>query len=301
MFEKNASRHTQPNACQTQIKRRTTLSLQASSRRSESNLDLRNNALVNARRSWKKSSGKIAPRRTQMSASQSQLERKTSVGLAYNSRRKSNLDHINNATVKRCSWKMPSEKNAPRRTQRNASQSHLERGTTTDLACSIRSKSNLDRTNNAAVQFHCFWKIPPGKVAHSCTQLNERQSQLERRGIMDREGSHLGVAFTRQSEHQVECKTAKTSALIVILFILLVYPRIIVIIYSLSVATRIKSANHARLWMRILLYCYSAVNPFLYSLRHREIWREFLKLVSCCCGERRRARERDNMNVTTSR
>lgn len=57
-----------------------------------------------------------------------------------------------------------------------------------------------------------------------------------------------------------EFKIAKTTAIMVILLILLVYPRIILIIYSFSAATDL---NHAKLWIRILLYSNSVVNPFL--------------------------------------
>ena len=89
-------------------------------------------------------------------------------------------------------------------------------------------------------------------------------------------------ARKRQRESQLEFKILKTTGLIVMLFFLLVFPRIVVIIYSISAGNDLESVIHARLWMRILLYCNSAVNPFLYSLRHREIWREFMKLVRCC-------------------
>jgi len=89
-------------------------------------------------------------------------------------------------------------------------------------------------------------------------------------------------ARKRQRESQLEFKILKTTGLIVMLFFLLVFPRIVVIIYGISAGNDLESVIHARLWMRILLYCNSAVNPFLYSLRHREIWREFMKLVRCC-------------------
>ena len=89
-------------------------------------------------------------------------------------------------------------------------------------------------------------------------------------------------ARKRQRESQLEFKILKTTGLIVMLFFLLVFPRIVVIIYSVSAGNDMEYVIHARLWMRILLYCNSAVNPFLYSLRHREIWHEFMKLVRCC-------------------
>lgn len=141
MCGKNASRRTKPSASQTQLKRRTTLSMQASSRRSKSNLDVRNNALVNVRRFGEMPRSKITPRRTQMNASQSEFEGKTSVGLAYRNRKKSSLDHTNNAGVKVCSWKIPSENIAPTRIQLKAPQSQLERGTRAGLAAT--SEVNL--------------------------------------------------------------------------------------------------------------------------------------------------------------
>ena len=88
----------------------------------------------------------------------------------------------------------------------------------------------------------------------------------------------FGAIPWRHRERQHEFKIA----IIVTLFVLLVYPRTILIIYSFSAETNVNSAIHAKLWMRILLYSNSMVNPFLCSLRHREIWREFVKWFAPC-------------------
>lgn len=134
----------------------------------------------------------------------------------------------------------------------------------------------------------CPCEFSETSMVSSCDQTTQLpRKTLPKRVLENHSDSKLSRindarARKRQRESQLEFKILKTTGLIVMLFFLLVFPRIVVIIYSISAGNDLEYVIHARLWMRILLYCNSAVNPFLYSLRHREIWHEFMKLVRCC-------------------
>ena len=134
----------------------------------------------------------------------------------------------------------------------------------------------------------CPSEFSETSMVSSCDQRTQlRRKTLPKRVLENHSDSKLSSindarARKRQRESQLEFKILKTTGLIVMLFFLLVFPRIVVIIYSVSAGNDMEYVIHAKLWMRILLYCNSAVNPFLYSLRHREIWHEFMKLVRCC-------------------
>ena len=78
-----------------------------------------------------------------------------------------------------------------------------------------------------------------------------------------------------------ERKAAKTIAIVIGAFVLLVYPRIILILYHFA-APETAQSEHARFWIRILLYSNSVVNPALYAYRHNEFKREFKKIFLKC-------------------
>ena len=84
-------------------------------------------------------------------------------------------------------------------------------------------------------------------------------------------------AYSQKREH----KAAKTIAIVIGVFVLLVYPRIILILYHFA-APETAQSKHARFWIRILLYSNSVVNPALYTWRHDEFKREFRKIFLKC-------------------
>ncbi|KAL9954368.1 hypothetical protein ACROYT_G041893 [Oculina patagonica] len=84
-------------------------------------------------------------------------------------------------------------------------------------------------------------------------------------------------AYGQKKEH----KAAKTIAFVFGAFVLLVYPRIILILYHFA-APETAQSKHARFWIRILLYSNSVVNPALYAYRHHEFKREFKKIFLKC-------------------
>ena len=88
-----------------------------------------------------------------------------------------------------------------------------------------------------------------------------------------------------------ERKAAKTVGLVIAAFILLVYPRIIMILYHFG-NEETSSSKVARFWMRVLLYANSAVNPTFYAYRHKGFRNEFKKMGLQCLGLGRRIRER---------
>jgi hypothetical protein len=88
-----------------------------------------------------------------------------------------------------------------------------------------------------------------------------------------------------------ERKAAKTVGLVIAAFILLVYPRIIMILYHFG-NEESASSKIARFWMRVLLYANSAVNPAFYAYRHKGFRKEFKKMGLQCLGLGRAIRER---------
>ena len=83
------------------------------------------------------------------------------------------------------------------------------------------------------------------------------------------------------SDQKKERKMASTIGFVIGAFVLLVYPRIILILYHF-VAQETVESRHARFWIRILLYSNSVVNPALYAWRHKEFKREFKKILLKC-------------------
>lgn len=96
-----------------------------------------------------------------------------------------------------------------------------------------------------------------------------------------------------------ERKAAKTIAFVIGAFILLVYPRIIMLLYHMA-NKETPSSRLARFWVRVLLYSNSAVNPAVYAWRHKEIRREFKKILKKC-WHRLACKDKHQIDVTKSR
>lgn len=94
----------------------------------------------------------------------------------------------------------------------------------------------------------------------------------------------VSVAFgdrsMRKEQHQ-DRKTAKTIGIVIGAFIILVYPRIILILYHFG-APASPTSKLAKFWARILLYSNSVVNPMLYAWRMREFRNEFSRILLKC-------------------
>lgn len=71
---------------------------------------------------------------------------------------------------------------------------------------------------------------------------------------------------------------AKTIAIITCVFVICIYPRIVLILYHLAVKENQESRSW-RLWLKVLIYINSVVNPFLYGWRFRDFRREFFYLI----------------------
>ena len=103
------------------------------------------------------------------------------------------------------------------------------------------------------------------------------------------------TSFRNESPAQREIhrdhRIAKTIAIIIGIFILLVFPRISLIMYHFIVPES-QASRLARLWIRVLLYTNSSVNPVLYFWRHGEFRREFLGVVLPWARTRRRQKRR---------
>ncbi|XP_031565992.1 adenosine receptor A2b-like [Actinia tenebrosa] len=90
----------------------------------------------------------------------------------------------------------------------------------------------------------------------------------------------FGDRSMRKEQHQDQ-KTAKTIGIVIGAFIILVYPRIILILYHFG-APASPTSELAKFWARILLYSNSVVNPMLYALRMREFRNEFSRILMKC-------------------
>lgn len=89
-----------------------------------------------------------------------------------------------------------------------------------------------------------------------------------------------GDRSMRREQNQ-DRKTAKTIGIVIGAFIILVYPRIILILYHFGAAAT-PSSKLAKFWARILLYSNSVVNPMLYAWRMREFRNEFSRILLKC-------------------
>ncbi|XP_020896991.1 adenosine receptor A2b-like [Exaiptasia diaphana] len=81
----------------------------------------------------------------------------------------------------------------------------------------------------------------------------------------------------RKDQHR-DYKTTKTIGIVIGALILLVYPRIIMILYHYANPSTLAS-ELATFWVRILLYSNSVINPMLYAWRMREFRMEFGKII----------------------
>ena len=106
-----------------------------------------------------------------------------------------------------------------------------------------------------------------------CSTVHSRH----RRYLDERQDRQVLDTCGRKKEH----KAANTIAIVIGAFVLLVFPRIILILYHFA-APETAASKHARFWIRILLYSNSVVNPVLYAWRHREFKREFQKIFRKC-------------------
>lgn len=119
-----------------------------------------------------------------------------------------------------------------------------------------------------------------GKMANNvvrlslCSTLDSRHCRYVDERQKDRQPPET---YGQKSER----KATNTIAIVIGAFVLLVYPRIILILYHFA-ASETAVSKHARFWIRILLYSNSVVNPALYAWRHNEFKREFMKIFRQC-------------------
>lgn len=79
--------------------------------------------------------------------------------------------------------------------------------------------------------------------------------------------------------HLADGYIAKTIVIIIGTFVLCIYPRIILIIYHLNFPETSQTAI-CRLWLKVLLYMNSVINPILYAWRFKDFRREFVSLIT---------------------
>ena len=118
-----------------------------------------------------------------------------------------------------------------------------------------------------------------GKMANKVVRLSRCSTvdSRHRRYLDERQDRQASDTCGYKKEH----KAANTIAIVIGAFVLLVYPRIILILYHFA-TPETAASKHARFWIRILLYSNSVVNPVLYAWRHKEFKREFQKIFRKC-------------------
>ena len=120
-----------------------------------------------------------------------------------------------------------------------------------------------------------------GMVANNVVRLSLCSTLDSRlRGHVDERQYRQALGTSGQRK---ERKAANTIAIVIGAFVLLVYPRIILILYHFA-APETADSKHARFWIRILLYSNSVVNPVLYVWRHHEFKRGFKNTFCKCWG-----------------
>lgn len=87
-------------------------------------------------------------------------------------------------------------------------------------------------------------------------------------------------ANIRQTGNKEEKKTAVSVAIVILVFIILVYPRVSLIFYHFF-NPETSSSSVVRLWLRVFMYTNSAVNPLLYAWRMARFRKEFKSMISC--------------------
>ena len=144
-------------------------------------------------------------------------------------------------------------------------------------------------TATIAVAYYKIFKI--ARKAGEAKQSNENaRSRFVRLSLPA--ASTVDRRMLQQVEHRTdndaenvaqkqERKAAKTIAFVIGAFVVLVYPRILLILYHFAAEETVESKN-VRFWIRILLYSNSVVNPALYAWRHKEFKREFKKILLKC-------------------
>lgn len=151
----------------------------------------------------------------------------------------------------------------------------------TRTACKVSCES-LDRSVivNASTTDSEISKVP---FASHSSAIENKTSPTVAPGSTSETGP---PPFSRE-----ERKAAKTVGIVIAAFIVLVYPRIIMIMYHFG-NEETPDSKVARFWMRVLLYANSAVNPTFYAFRHKGFRKEFKKMGLQCLGLGRAIRER---------
>ena len=163
----------------------------------------------------------------------------------------------------------------------NNFQEHSREKRATRIACKVSNES-LDE--NSPVSF---------SAKENTATIYENENAQSSGGLENKTSSKVAPTSEQRPApfSREERKAAKTVGLVIAAFILLVYPRIIMILYHFG-NEETSSSKIARFWMRVLLYANSAVNPAFYAYRHKGFRKEFKKMGLQCLGLGRAIRER---------
>lgn len=116
------------------------------------------------------------------------------------------------------------------------------------------------------------------------SKISEKERGIPSRRPNANQSSHNKSTFItaniRRTGNKEEKKTAVTFAIVILVFTILVYPRISLIIYHFFYPETFDTGV-VRLWLRVLMYANSAVNPVLYAWRMPKFRNAFRSMITC--------------------
>jgi hypothetical protein len=131
-----------------------------------------------------------------------------------------------------------------------------------------------------SVKLHGNVKESPNYQGETCLTIKEGSSESTKGVRNPRQQSIFISPLIQQSGSREERKTAMSVAIVILAFIILVYPRISLIFYHFRYP-QTPTTSVVRLWLRVLMYANSAINPVLYAWRMQEFRNSFKKLLQC--------------------
>lgn len=143
-------------------------------------------------------------------------------------------------------------------------------------------KSKITKSNKISQLVNSATNYTSHNIGPEITKRKQLSLQFNSSSVTP----HNSVGSTI-GRHLADGYIAKTIVIIIGTFVLCIYPRIILIIYHLNYPETPQTAI-CRLWLKVLLYMNSVINPVLYAWRFRDFRQVFLALIlsfkkKICC------------------
>ena len=123
------------------------------------------------------------------------------------------------------------------------------------------------------------YSVPPfRKGSHQKMQTKLVCGQGGRKKSIKHIFSNSKNSWNFDKQRKMDQKISIMIALVITSFMVLVFPRIILVLYHVA-AKETPTTKLLRLWSRLLIYLNSALNPLLYAWRLKEFRQEFRRLI----------------------